>query len=311
MSLLDPLALLLLPLPLLLWLYLRSQGRANRGWRRERLAAEPRFSSLRPWLLGAAALFLVLALSRPAWSPREISSSGRGQDSVFLVDVSRSMDTPDVDGGSRLAAVKRALLDLAPELGSDRAALVAFAGSTVAKCPLTGDSAFFRQSVELLDSSSAARGGTLLGDALRQVAKDFGQGEDKPVVWAFTDGGDQESFPAEAAAELGRAGFTLFIWGIGTKAGGTVPERGVSSSLDEALLSRVAAASGGTYYGSGDPLWRLGTEYRLKHRDSSARRTSAVVWREGAWWLLWPCLLCIMAEMGIGLSISIRRRRRA
>jgi Ca-activated chloride channel homolog len=311
MSFLNPLALFLLPFPFLLWLYLYAEGRANREWRKGRLAASVKFATLRPWLLGASALFLVLALSRPAWSPREISSSGRGQDSIFLVDVSRSMDTPDVDGGSRLSAVKRALLDLAPDFGSDRAALVAFAGTTVAKCPLTNDASFFRQAVELLDSSSAARGGTLLGDALRQVEKDFGQGKDKPVIWVFTDGGDQESFPAEAAAELGKAGFSLFVWGIGTKSGGTVPERGVSSALDEGLLGSVAKASGGAYYGSGDPLWQLGTEYRLKHRDTSSHGTSVVVWHEGAWWLLWPAFFCIVAEMSIGLSFSLKRRRKA
>ena len=127
----------------------------------------------------------------------------------------------------------------------------------------------------------------------------------------FVEGFDQESFPAEAASEMGKAGFSLFVWGIGSTGGGTVPERGVSSSLDESLLSSVAAAAGGAYYGSGDPLWRLGTEYRLKRRANSSHATSVVVWHEGAWWLLWPGLLCIVAEMSIGLSLLMKKRRRA
>jgi Ca-activated chloride channel homolog len=307
MSFLNPLAFCLLPLPFLLWLYLFMKGRANRAWRKKWGMEEAALSPAWPWLLGACLLLLVLALSRPAWSPREIGSTRLGQDSVFLVDVSRSMDTRDIEGGSRLEAVKRALLDLAPDLGSDRAALVAFAGSTVAKCPLTTDSAFFRQSIELLDSRSAARGGTLLGDALRQVEKDFGRGKEKPVVWVFTDGGDQESFPAEAAAAMGEEGFTVNVWGVGTKEGGTVPERGVSSSLNEDLLRSVASAAGGAYYGIDAPLWRLGAEYRLKHRATSLHSASALVWREGAWWLLWPALACLVAEMSIGLAW--RRRK--
>jgi Ca-activated chloride channel homolog len=312
MIFLEPLALFLLPAPALLWLYLRGRLKANRAWRAEWAASSPRLEFLRPWLIGAAALFLVLALARPAWDPREASSSGMGQDAVFLVDVSRSMDTVDIDGSSRLVAVKRALLDLSSELSGDRAALVAFAGTTVVKCPLTGDLAFFRQAVQLLDTSSASRGGTLLGDALREVEKDFGSdGKDgrKISLWVFTDGGDQESFPAEAARELGKAGVSLRIWGVGSLAGGAVPERGVSSALNAELLSGVAAAAAdGAYFGVDKPLWRLGTEYRLRHRALSRSGGSVTIWHEGAWWLLWPALACVLLEMSLGLDFGRKRR---
>jgi hypothetical protein len=255
-------------------------------------------------------------MARPVWSPREISSSGMGQDTVFLVDVSKSMDTVDINGTSRLEAVKRALIDLTPELSSDRVALVAFAGTTVVKCPLTSDISFFRQSVELLDTSSASRGGTLVGDALRQVAKDFAGSADATnkakksnlSLWVFTDGGDQESFPVEAAGDLGAQGISLNIWGVGSLAGGAVPERGVSSALNETLLKSVAqASSNGAYFGIDKPLWQLASEYGIRHRASSLHQTSATVWQEGSWYLLWPALSCIVFEMSIGIRIKRRR----
>jgi len=319
MIFLNPLLFFLLPIPVLLWLYLRTKLSENRAWRAQWNSSGPKLEFLRPWLLAAASLFLIVAMARPVWSPREISFGGMGQDTVFLVDVSKSMDTVDINGTSRLEAVKRALIDLTPELASDRVALVAFAGTTVVKCPLTSDVSFFRQSVELLDTGSASRGGTLVGDALRQVAKDFGGSAGGPgsasagkksslSLWVFTDGGDQESFPVEAAGDLGAQGISLNIWGVGSLAGGAVPERGVSSALNETLLKSVAQASGnGAYFGIDKPLWQLASEYGMRHRTSSLHQTSATVWQEGSWYLVWPALFCVVFEMSIGIRIKRRR----
>jgi len=323
MIFLNPLLFFLLPIPVLLWLYLRTKLVENRAWREQWNSSGHKLEFLRPWLVAAASLFLIIAMARPVWSPREISSSGMGQDTVFLVDVSKSMDTVDINGTSRLEAVKRALIDLASELASDRIALVAFAGTTVVKCPLTSDVSFFRQSVELLDTNSASRGGTLVGDALRQVAKDFSGSSGGPnagkaetankakrsnlFLWVFTDGGDQESFPVEAAGDLGAQGISLNIWGVGSLAGGAVPERGVSSALNETLLKSVAHASSGAYFGIDKPLWQLASEYGMRHRTSSLHRTSATVWQEGSWYLVWPALFCIVFEMSIGIRIKRRR----
>jgi len=324
MIFLNPLLFFLLPIPVCIWLYLRFKLLENRAWRTQWNASGHKLEFLRPWLLAAAAFFLVVAIARPVWSPREISSSGMGQDTVFLVDVSKSMDTVDINGTSRLDAVKRALIDLTPELASDRVALVAFAGTTVVKCPLTSDVSFFRQSVELLDTSSASRGGTLVGDALRQVAKDFagsaggtsaGKADTTQTakksslsLWVFTDGGDQESFPVEAAGDLGAQGISLNIWGVGSLTGGAVPERGVSSALNETLLKSVAQASvNGAYFGIDKPLWQLASEYGMRHRTSSLHQTSATVWQEGSWYLVWPALFCVVFEMSIGIRIKRRR----
>lgn len=316
MIFLNPLVFFMLPVPVLIWWYLRVKLADNRAWRSQWKSGGPKLEFLRPWLLAVAAFFLVIAIARPVWSPREISSGGMGQDTVFLVDVSKSMDTVDISGTSRLEAVKRALIDLTPELAKDRVALVAFAGTTVVKCPLTGDISFFRQSVELLDTGSASRGGTLLGDALRQVARDFtgsAGGTDAAKknslsLWVFTDGGDQESFPVEAALDLGSQGISLSIWGVGSLAGGAVPERGVSSALNETLLKSVAQATSGAYFGIDKPLWQLASEYGIRHRASSVHQTSATVWQEGSWYLVWPALCCIVFEMSIGIRIKRRSR---
>jgi len=309
LTLLNPHALFLLPLAALLW-FLEFRGVSlSRAWASAWLSTQGSRlgfrAALHPWLVSLSFLCLTLALARPVWDPVNVDRKSSGQDTVFLVDASRSMNTVDVSGSSRLDAVKLALLDLLNGIDGDRVALVAFAGTSVAKCPLTLDYAFFAQAVKNLDAGSASRGGTLLGDALREVRKDFSAPGKKLSVWVFTDGGDQESFPVEAAKEYADAGVSLVVWGVGTLSGGEVPERGVTSALNENLLREVAeAAPGGAYFGSAVPLWTLPTEYRARHRRDAVATSSRVVWREGAWFLLWPALALFACDLGLRLSSS-------
>jgi hypothetical protein len=310
MTFLHPSAFFLLPLSALLWYLAHAGEKKSAAWQEKWGLVSSRFAPLHVWLLPLASALLIVALARPVWDPEPVDSKTVGQDTVFLIDVSRSMDTRDVSGSSRLEAVKQAILDLLPEVSGDRVALLAFAGTAVPKCPLTMDYAFFRQSVQLLDTSSTSRGGTLLGDALRTAKKDFSAPGRKLAVWVFTDGGDQESFPVDAAKEFGDAGISLYVWGVGTLAGGEVPERGVSSALNETLLRDVAnAVPGGAYYGSDSPLWNLSSAYRAHHHNDTAATSSRVIWKEGSWWLLWPVIALVVLDFSIRIRSVMKRRR--
>lgn len=312
MTFLHPHSFFLLPLSALLWYLAYAGEKKSAAWQEKWGLVSSRFATLHVWLLPLASVLLVVALARPVWDPQPVDSKTVGQDTVFLVDVSRSMDTRDVSGSSRLEAVKQAILDLLPEVSGDRVALLAFAGTSVPKCPLTMDYSFFRQSVQLLDTSSTSRGGTLLGDALRTAKKDFAAPGRKLAVWVFTDGGDQESFPVDAAKEFTDAGISLYVWGVGTLAGGQVPERGVSSALNETLLRDVAnAVPCGAYYGSDSPLWNLASAYRAHHHNDTVSTSSRVVWKEGSWWLLWPVLALVVLDFSIRIRSIMKRRRPA
>lgn len=314
MTVLRPEAfVLLVPAVAVVGVSIRFELRA-RLWR-ERFEASSHASGpqslfpgrLRIAVLAVSLFCVVCALSRPVWNPHRDEATEAGQDALFLVDVSRSMNTDDLGGGlavsasggsgvSRLDAVKNALSDLVPTLSGDRTALVAFAGTSVPKCPLTTDRVFFSNAVRLLDAGSTSRGGTLLGDALRMVKKNFVPSSKNLAVWVFTDGGDQESFPVEAAQSLADSGVRLYIWGVGSTTGAEVPERGVVSALDEELLRQVAAAvPGGEYFGSGTPLWRLSAEYSARRKPISSSTSIYTFWDEGSWFLLWPVFLLLLA----------------
>ncbi len=88
------------------------------------------------WLLAIACL--ILAVAQPRWG-RLGPAPAPGHDVVFLVDVSRSMGAEDAVP-SRLGVALEYAEKLVDALGTgpdNRAAVVAFAGRGILRCPLT------------------------------------------------------------------------------------------------------------------------------------------------------------------------------
>ena len=211
-----------------------------------------------------AVVFLALALARPCWNPRQKEIERSGRDVVFVLDVSRSMLAEDL-APNRLERAKLAIRDCVEKLRGDRVALVAFAGASAVKCPLTLDYGFFRMMLDDINSDSIARGGTMIGDAIRKTLMevfDNQQKECKDIV-LITDGEDHDSFPVDAAKKAGDRGVRIIAIGLGNaNEGQRVPvtdEQGrktflkyqgaeVWSKLDRDTLMKMALATGGRYY---------------------------------------------------------------
>ena len=188
----------------------------------------------------------------------------RGRDVVFLLDVSRSMLAEDL-APNRMERAKLAIGDAVEKLEGDRVGLVVFAGTAVVKCPLTLDYGFFHMMLEEVDTDSIARGGTLIGDALRKVLDDVFDDQLKQYkdVILITDGEDHDSFPVEAAKTAGERGVRLLAIGLGDEnEGRRIPitdDNGrktflkyegqeVWTKLDgDALREMVNATAGGQY----------------------------------------------------------------
>lgn len=226
-----------------------------------------------------ASVFLVAALARPSWNRLPQTIQQRGRDVVFLLDVSRSMLAEDL-APNRLDRAKLAIMDAVDKLEGDRVALVVFAGNAVIKCPLTLDYGFFRMALDDVSPLSVARGGTLIGDALRKVADsvfDRKQSQYRDVV-LITDGEDHESFPVEAAKSLGELQARLIAIGLGDEnVGKRIPITGADgemtflkfngreiwSKLDaDTLREMVNATPGGRYLNVSTGAIDLGDVYR-------------------------------------------------
>ena len=250
------------------------------GW--EARAPEYQRSSRRTWktvALLSALVFLVAALTRPAWNPIETTVNRQGRDVVFLLDVSRSMLAEDL-APNRLERAKLAIRDCVEKLEGDRVGLVVFAGSSVVRCPLTVDYGFFRMMLDGIAVDSVTKGGTMIGDALRRVTTEVFDDQDRAFkdLILITDGQDHESFPLEAAKAVGEKGIRLLAIGLGDeKEGQPIPVTDnrnqrtflthdgeiVKTRLDGSTLrDMVKATPGGKYFNVATGSMDLGAVYQ-------------------------------------------------
>jgi len=272
---------------------------------------------IRATLTLAALTLVVIALARPQWNPTPREVKRRGRDVAFVIDVSRSMLAEDL-APSRLERAKLWVRDTLRVIQGDRVAIVAFAGTAVVKCPLTNDYGFARLALDDLSPDSVARGGTLIGDALRLTlseAFDTTQATFKDII-LITDGEDHESFPVEAARAAGQAGVRIIAVGIGDEnEGKPIPitdENGqtafltyngqrVLTRLDGATLRDMASASSaGVYLPVATGTIELDKVYEKLVKQAPQRdydAAEAVLYEEKYQVFLAPAIALLFAQM--------------
>ncbi len=241
----------------------------------------PALRGPRPWIKGTLLLLgvglLVVAGARPRFGVYFEKVSQRGADVFVLLDVSRSMTAQDV-APSRLERAKSDIRDLLDRLVGDRVGLIVFAGKPMVRVPLTADHGFFLSALEEVDTRSAPRGGTLIGDAIRRCLEvmPVDRSRDQAMV-LITDGEDHDSYPLDAATAAAERGVKIFTVGLGdTREGARIPMHDQSgqlrylkdkenkehwSKLDERPLKEIALATQGAYIPAGTRAYDLGQVY--------------------------------------------------
>ena len=149
-----------------------------------------------------------LALARPQWGEQAEVSQLLGQDTLFILDCSRSMLATDV-APSRLQRAKLAILDFVQRHGHGRVGLVAFAGQAFLQCPLTFDYGAFQDALMAVDDKTIPVPGTDIGRALDEAFRAMDKSERPKLLVLLTDGEDLEKGgvrTAEALAKQGRGG---------------------------------------------------------------------------------------------------------
>lgn len=248
----------------------------------------------------------IIALARPQYGSRTRMLRKRGVDIVLALDFSKSMLARDVKP-NRIDRAKAELTNFISELHGDRVGLVAFAGDTM-EFPMTVDYAAAALFIRDISPMDMPVGGTAIGRALtaskrlleRAAVKTTGpsDGEKKPreqVVVLFTDGEDHEGDPVAAAQELRDAGIRVYIVGIGSRSGETIPTYADDGTWtgymrddngkpiltqmtqeNEATLKRVAEITGGKFFAAG--RGRVGVDQirseirHMKQTELQARR---------------------------------------
>jgi len=206
-----------------------------------------------------AASLAILALGGPILTARDADVLPVYRvDVALIVDISPSMTVTDVLP-DRLARAKMELQAWLPSLTGTRIGLIAYSGNAYTLLPLTADRAALAEYVDALDSRLTRRQGSNLVQALqqaRQLLTDTRRGARAIVL--VSDGATPDAAElVRSAGRLRSAQIPVFALGVGTVAGGPVPNgRGgflsrdgqtLRASLDKNGLERLADVTGGRY----------------------------------------------------------------
>ncbi|MGW2703083.1 VWA domain-containing protein [Streptomyces sp. NPDC001340] len=206
--------------------------------RRQRLAA------------GVCALLAALTAGLAVPSTAEADETEQAAPKVELVlDVSGSMRTRDIDGGSRMSAAKQAfneVLDATPkevQLGIRTLGANYRGNDRITGCKDTAQlypvGPLDRTEAKTAVATLAPTGWTPIGPALQKAAADLDGGDGTRRIVLISDGEDtcQPLDPCEVAREIAAKGIGLTIDTLGL-----VPD---AKTRDQ--LSCIADATGGTY----------------------------------------------------------------
>lgn len=241
-------------------------------------------------ILVVVVVLSVVALMRPQWGFQWQEVKRRGLDILIAIDTSKSMLATDVRP-NRLERSKLAVKDLIKKLQGDRIGLIAFSGTAFLQCPLTVDYDGFLLALDDLGVDAIPRGGTSISRAIEVALKSFENGEKKyKILVVITDGEDHEGDAAALAVQAKNQGVKIFCIGIGTSEGDLiqiVDENGkrtflkdkqgnvVKSRLNEAILQKIALATGGSYVRSSGAEFGLDLIYEEKLSTMERRELKA------------------------------------
>lgn len=218
-------------------------------------------------LLLVAMIAAIGALMRPQvrGETETVTAVQASADVMFVLDTSRSMLAEDAPP-NRLARAKAEIAQLVGKLDRHRVGLVAFAGRAAMMCPLTPDHAFFTSVLATVDTRSAGRGGSRVGEAVKTAVRGFPPGQGAKLIVLITDGDDQDPYSEDAAKLARDAGIKIVAIGLGSETGSEItltdPATGaktklmhdgkpVISKLDGERLRKIALVTEGAYIPAG------------------------------------------------------------
>jgi Ca-activated chloride channel family protein len=260
-------AFVLLPAPLLAWWILpayREQRESLRVPFFEKVAdaagVEPARGgtrmrrSLLQWIVAPLAWALIVtAIARPQYVEPPIEKIEPARDLMLAVDLSGSMDTPDLfdlEGNRlpRLEVVKQVLDDFITRREGDRLGIIVFGNQAFLQAPFTQDHDLVRA---LLMQTRPRMAGpqTMIGDAIGLTIKAFesSEAEDRVLV-LLTDGNDSGSkVPPQKAAEIAAdSHITIHTVAVGD------PASTGEAEMDLETLQAVADRTGGRAFRADD-----------------------------------------------------------
>lgn len=285
----------LLLIPVLWWLRLFFRGRGPslplRSFRGPAFESRPilprflRFLAVALFTLGLAAC--VIAAAGPERVNRRILYLSRGNEIIFVIDVSPSMAASDFQP-TRLEAEKTIIDGFLKGRRNETVGLVAFGQEAALICPPTLDYEALRRRLGDLVPGQFGDGTAIGSGIATALAHSSRAGAPEKYVILLTDGENNAGAmsPAMAVSFAARQGVTVSVIGVGTT--GDVPltyvdpATGVKrtgtlkSEFDRNALEALAKAGGGRYYAAESSDALAAAFSSISDSSSSLARTRSV-----------------------------------
>lgn len=266
-----------------------------------------------PWLAFVAWCLLCIAAARPqALGPVQAPPQS-GRDLMLAVDLSGSMEEPDMELGGqavdRLTAAKAVLADFLDRRASDRIGLIVFGQRAYAVSPLTVDRESVRRQLRDAMVGMAGRE-TAIGDAIGLAVKRLRtQPAEHRVLILLTDGENTAGvMTPRKAAELAQAErvriHTIAFGGEGGEMsvfGMSIPMPGLPSGIDEDTLRQVANTTGGRFFRARDTQSLAGIYAEIDRLEPIRREGTATRPRIELYWR-WLLAALLVAALSAGWS---------
>ena len=259
---------LLLLIPLLAMIYLYSLRQSKRRLKRfgslklmHQLSpmASPRRKLIKFVLAELILTLLILIVARPQIGNKIANNTSReGIEVIMALDISNSMLATDVVP-SRLDKSKLMVEGLMNKFTKNKLGLIVFAGDAFVQLPITSDYVSAKMFLDNINPSLIGTQGTDIGKAINLAMHSFTPNtQTGKAIVVITDGEDNEGGAEAIAKQAQEKGIKVFILGIGSTQGTTIPMPNgedlrdangniVKTHLNEEMCKKIADAGHGVY----------------------------------------------------------------
>ena len=259
---------LLLLIPLLAIIYLYSLRQSKRRLKRfgslklmHQLSpmASPRRKLVKFVLAELILTLLILIVARPQIGNKIANNTSReGIEVIMALDISNSMLATDVVP-SRLDKSKLMVEGLMNKFTKNKLGLIVFAGDAFVQLPITSDYVSAKMFLDNINPSLIGTQGTDIGKAINLAMHSFTPNtQTGKAIVVITDGEDNEGGAEAMAKQAQEKGIKVFILGIGSTQGATIPMPNgedlrdangniVKTHLNEEMCKKIADAGHGVY----------------------------------------------------------------
>ncbi len=181
------------------------------------------FKYVKILLVSLIIILMTIIIANPNKINTDKKIKKNGIDIILMLDVSPSMDTPDLKP-SRIEVAKKVIEDFISNEKSDRLGLIVFSWKPFTSIPLTFDYNILKETIKNISTNTLRLNGTNIWDSImlaksifeKQIPKkDFNKRE--KVIILVTDGdsntGINPILAAKAAKQDNIKIYTIWIWG--------------------------------------------------------------------------------------------------